>query len=187
MEPPSGTSQPGLSVGEASRLLGVSRNTVRRWCAVGRLRSERVGRPQGEAIRVFLDAIHADDALDQDIPGNIPGDVPPEVPSTPRQDVTDVPGRAQAMALYNRELIEPLVAALERSQATIREQAETIGELRATIARLAAPGSPLTASTGPPASETAPGPLPGSWRPWAYGTVAVLALVAAVVLLVWPW
>src|SRR5215212_10288841 len=126
MESPTGTSRVGLSVHEAAQVLGVSRNTIRRWCASGRLRSERVGRPQGDSIRVFLDAVPVVDAPDRDIPRDIPSDVPGDVPLTPHRDLPDIPARAEAMAAYNRELIGPLVAALERSEARAREQAETI-------------------------------------------------------------
>ena len=149
MEPPSGTSRIGLSVQEASRILGVSRNTVRRWCASGRLRSDRVGRPQGDSIRVFLDATPTDNAMGGDVPDDVPGDVLREVPTIPRQDVPDAPGRAQAMATYNRELIEPLVAALERSTARVAELERENG-------RLEAENRALLARTAPESVETAP-------------------------------
>src|SRR5438067_7736575 len=72
MADPAGTSQPGLSVPEAAVMLGVSPNTVRRWVATGRLRSERIPRPQGDMIRVFLDQVP--DEVPKQVP---PGEVPP--------------------------------------------------------------------------------------------------------------
>jgi hypothetical protein len=46
---------PGVSIQEAADLLGVSISSVRRWCATRRIHSERVLRPNGVAVRVFID------------------------------------------------------------------------------------------------------------------------------------
>src|SRR5437763_16338762 len=102
-----GTSPPGLSIHEAAVMLGVSPNTVRRWCASGRLRSERVKRPQGEMIRVYLDDERAE-VPEQVPPGEVPEDVPIEVPPTSQQQVPAEQTRADAMAALISASIVPV-------------------------------------------------------------------------------
>lgn len=54
------------------------------------------------------------------------------------------------MATWSATVLAPLVAALERSQAIVREQAEALGELRATVTVLEAQNATLKASAPPP-------------------------------------
>jgi hypothetical protein len=72
----------------------------------------------------------------------------------------------------------PLVAALERSQATVREQAETIGELRAE-------NRALLARTGAEAPEPTPESSPPIWRLW-WLWLALLVVAGLAVLGAWP-
>jgi ferric-dicitrate binding protein FerR (iron transport regulator) len=85
------------------------------------------------------------------------------------------------MATYNRELIEPLVAALERSTARVAELERENG-------RLEAENRALLASTAPQSADSTPEPFwSRSPRGWIAGVAMVLAIVAVVVLLGWPW
>jgi excisionase family DNA binding protein len=141
MADPRRTSQPGLSIHEAAVMLGVSPNTVRRWCSNGRLRSERVKRPQGEMIRVFVDRNTGQ--VPTDVPdGEVPGNVPIEVPPPHQEQASDDRARAEAMVSLIRTTIGtvlgPMVAQLdahrqmvEHAQGQIVWQAEMIGRLTA--------------------------------------------------------
>jgi excisionase family DNA binding protein len=127
-----GTSLAGLSIQEAAVMLGVSPNTVRRWCSTGRLRSERVARPQGETIRVYLDG---------DVPGTFrgtsqasPEQVPPDVPPRYLSQVPTEIQRAEALAEYARKLLEPVVAELGEARRQIAEQAEELGRVKSELA-----------------------------------------------------
>jgi Helix-turn-helix domain len=161
-----------VTIEQAAALLGLSTSTVRRRIRAGLLRVEEVRRPQGVMRLVYL-----------------PDDVDPAV--TQVSEVTGVAATApvtgshEAMIAYTQALLDPLVAALERSQATVKEQAETIGELRATLSTLTAPESPLAASGAAQSSATALGPFRASWRTSITAAVAVLAIVLVVVLLGW--
>ena len=145
MEDPTGTSRPGLSIHEAAVLLGVSPNTVRRRVAAGSLRSERIPRPQGEVIRVYLD--RASEVPKQVPPEVVPGDVPNEVPLTYQMQVPDIV-RAEAMASLISASIAPVLAplvaqleadrqAIERQGETIRDQAERLGRQATELERAA--------------------------------------------------
>ena len=147
MTAPTGTSRPGLSIHEAAVILGVSPNTVRRRVVAGSLRSERIARPQGEAIRVYLD--HVPGEVPQQVPPEVvPGDVPNEVPPTSQPQVPDA-DRAEAMAaLISASIVPvlaPLVGQLDASRQTVERQAErlvvqaeTIGRQSAELERLRA-------------------------------------------------
>jgi excisionase family DNA binding protein len=147
--PPVGTSSAvGLTIEEAAHVYGVSVNTMRRWVKRGRVRSERIQRPQGYTVRVFCD-------------GQVPAvgtthEVPPqnghsEVP--PLDTYPQVPAIAQ--------LLEPLARELGAARAQIAEQAETIGTLRAQLAALQQPA--LEAGVAFPHSALA---SDLSSRPW---------------------
>ena len=153
-----GTVRPGLSIHEAAVILGVSPNTVRRRVAAGSLRSERIARPQGEVIRVYLDQMPGE--VPKQVPPNgVPRDVPTEVPPTSQAQVPDTT-RAEAMAALISASIAPVLAPLvaelaasrqanERLAGQVARQAETIGELRAQ-------NRTLLASTAPESLEPAP-------------------------------
>jgi excisionase family DNA binding protein len=170
-----GTSQPGLSIHEAAVMLGVSPNTVRRWAAAGRLRSERIPRPQGDVIRVFLDQMPGE--VPKHVPpGEVPRDVATEVPPTFQTQVPVEQGRAEAMAaLISASIapvLAPLVAQLEAHRQTVERQAdqlvsqaETIGGLRARVTTLEAENATLAART----AAQAPGSSLGGSHPAAGG------------------
>ena len=84
----------------------------------------------------------------------------------------------------------PVVAALERSQATVKEQAETIGRQSAELERAASTivtlNATLEARPAPQSTEPADRPL-RLWQPWwAILADVVVALVLVVALLAWP-
>jgi hypothetical protein len=102
-------------------MVGVSPTTVRRWVAIGKLRSQRFDRPQGEGVRVFVGPENIDAApvaceqvsepqLSTDAPPHTEGQIPTNAPS--------------ALTIWSETVLAPLVE-------TIRSQAETIGTLRA--------------------------------------------------------
>jgi excisionase family DNA binding protein len=63
---------PGLSIREASKRLGRSRQTIRRWIATGKLRAEVFERPQGKVYRVYLDEPAAEPpTTERDVPANV--------------------------------------------------------------------------------------------------------------------
>jgi hypothetical protein len=159
MADPTGTSQPGLSIHEAAVMLGVAPNTVRRWCASGRLRSQRIPRPQGEMVRVFLDD-EAGQVPRQVPPGEVPEDVPNEVPHTSQAQVPTEQARANAMSMLIAAsitpVLAPLVAQIEAHRQTVERQAEQlvaqaeiIGRQSAELEALRAQPSTLDASGAP--------------------------------------
>src|ERR671921_474255 len=101
----------GLTMQEAAVALGVSLNTMRRWCATGRVRSERVSRPQGYTVRVYLDQVPTQEPPLEGAAQEPPPTNGQEPPGTYQQAPADLV-RAEAMAAYNRELVAPLVAEL---------------------------------------------------------------------------
>jgi excisionase family DNA binding protein len=202
MADPVGTSRPGLSIHEAAVMLGVSPNTVRRWCASGRLRSERVQRPQGETIRVYVDDA-ATEVPKQVPPDEVPGDVPIEVPPTPRPQVPAEQARTDAMAaLISASIapvLAPLVAELAANRQTVERQANQLVNQAETIGRLSAENDALRAAQTPVAAPTAaqtpdptlgpPQPAPAPWwhplaRWWPAALAVLLVLVGAGALLV---
>jgi excisionase family DNA binding protein len=174
-----------VTIEQAAAILGLSTSTVRRRIRDGRLRAEEVSRPQGIMRLVYL----PDDAD----PGVTQVSAPAGVVTT-----TAVTSPGDSMIAYTQTLLLPLVEALERSQATVREQAETIGRQSAELERAAsiavklsdeldaarAQISTLTASGAPQSPDPTTGAPYSRWRflaPWLLG---LLAIVAAVVLLV---
>jgi excisionase family DNA binding protein len=149
-----------VTIEQAAAILGLSTSTVRRRIRDGRLRAEEVSRPQGIMRLVYL----PDDAD----PGVTQVSAPDGVVTT-----TAVTSPGDSMIAYTQTLLLPLVEALERSQATVREQAETIG-------RLEAENRALVASTAPQIIKPTPEPPLARWRKWAPWLLAVLAIVAVV-------
>jgi excisionase family DNA binding protein len=135
----------GVTVAEAASILGVSTATVRRMVKRGQLEGQRVIRPQGSAFLVML-------------PGDASGVTEDAATTrhgagvTPRDNAS--PG-AQ-LAAWSETFMLPLVAALERSQATVREQAETIGTLRSERDAARAENEALRASQQPTTPSGAP-------------------------------
>ncbi len=56
----------GLTIMEASRRLGRTPDTIRRWIAAGKLRAEVVQRPHGKVYRVYLDEPEAEPPTSED-------------------------------------------------------------------------------------------------------------------------
>jgi hypothetical protein len=165
MDDPAGTSRPGLSIHEAAVILGVSPNTVRRRVAAGALRSERIPRPKGEVIRVYLDRM-TEEVPEQVPPEEVPGDVPNEVPPTSQPQVPDTV-RAEAMAALISASIAPvlgpLVAELAASRQANERQAEQLVSMAETIGTLRAENDALEARLEGRWSEPPREPLSG-WR-----------------------
>jgi len=92
---------------------------------------------------------------------------------------------AEQLAAWSETFLVPLVAALERSQATVNSQAETIGRQSAELEAARARISTLEASGAPQAVETAPEPFWSRWRTSAPWVLLAVILLLAVVLLRW--
>jgi len=155
-----------VSVPEAAELLGVSVATVRRRIRSGQLRADVVHRPQGIAYVVVLGSDHDEQsASDQQVGITAPLNQSP----------------SDAMATWSASVLAPVVAALERSQAIVREQAEAIGELRATVASLEAQNATLTALTSTQTPEPSTEPSRLWWRSRGfYGATVLVAIVTVI-------
>jgi len=160
----------GVTVAEAAAILGVSTATVRRMVKRGQLEGTRVHRPQGTAFVITMPVDAAGDTQDAT-------DTRQEAGVTPRGNASP----SEQLAAWSETFLVPLVAALERSQATVREQAERIGELRATVAAQDARIATLVAPTSRQGAELSTGsPAPWWLSPWPYGASAALAAVVAI-------
>jgi hypothetical protein len=109
--------------------------------------------------------------------------------------------RAEAMAAYTRSLLEPLVQTIERQANRVAELERENGRQSAELERAAslavklsneldaarARMSTLEGRTAPHAADPAPEPFWSRPRGWIAGAATVLAIVAVVVLLGWPW
>jgi excisionase family DNA binding protein len=159
-----------VTVERAAAVLGVSASTVRRRIRDGTLRAESVSRPQGVVWLVHLPA-------DATAGVNLP---PPPAGAVGTAPVT----ASDAMIAYTRSLLEPLVAALERSQSRTAELERENGELTAHLTAaedrlrmLETPNpqeSPITRNLGPiepdPPSEPPEPPSPAPIEPTSNGS-----------------
>src|SRR3954469_14213198 len=141
-----------VTVAEAATILGVSTATVRRMVKRGQLEGQRVIRPQGSAFVIMLPGDAAGVTEDATSTRQEPG-------VTPRNNAS----AGAQLAAWSETFLLPLVAALVRSQNTVREQAETIGRQSAeleraasTVVALSRENDDLRAAHSPVASD--PGP-----------------------------
>jgi len=148
-----------MSAAEAARVYGLSEKTVRRWIRAGRLRADM----QAGTYSVALDDVSAlagrvpahgtDSGADNGTDTSAHDARPSEPPGT---DIM----RAEAMAAYTRSVLEPLVTALERSEARSRELTAENAELRATVAaqdaRIAALLAPTATQAQRPSTQSSP-------------------------------
>jgi len=126
--------------------------------------------------------------------------------AAPTQQAAETNGEVRSspagqLAAWSETFLVPLVAALERQVERVaqleRENGRQAAELeRATslavklsdeLDTARAQISTLEARTAPQSAEPAPGPFSGRLHEWVAAAVAVLAIVAVVVLLAWPW
>jgi excisionase family DNA binding protein len=158
-----------VTIEQAAAILGLSTSTVRRRIRDGRLRAEEVSRPQGIMRLVYL----PDDAD----PGVTQVSAPDGVVTT-----TAVTSPGDSMIAYTQTLLLPLVEALERSQATVGEQAEAIGRLEAENRALVAR---TEAHVAEPAAEPSRPPRRVWWL-WLVllAPILVTAIVGAGLLMV---
>jgi hypothetical protein len=129
-------------------MYGCSENTLRRWIASGKLSAER---GDGEYLVRTADvaqlvgdvpALESAQGADPDVRSDAE-DAPPAGP--PGTDIM----RAEAMSVYTRSLLEPLVALVQQQGTTIREQAETLGRQAAELEALSAAHSPRASDRTP--------------------------------------
>jgi excisionase family DNA binding protein len=121
---------PGLSVPAAAAALGVSTNTIRRWIKEGSLVAERVTRPQGYALRVYLPTqvppVSTSHSTSHDEPQVPPTVTSRQVPTVATAELQ----RAEALAAYGATLLAPVVAELAAARQQVAERAEEVGRLR---------------------------------------------------------
>jgi excisionase family DNA binding protein len=147
---PLGVTSRYATVREAADELGVSTETIRRMIRAGRLRAERVHRPQGTAFLVELPAATGQatqDATDATALG--------------RHNATPEPVLSPALLAaeaWARGVVGPLTETIAEQQRQLISQAETIGALRAELDALRAQhGTPEpSGSTERPALPTEP-------------------------------
>ena len=118
-----------VPIPEAARVLGVSIPTVKRRLKRGELAGERERTPSGFKWLVLLPLAEGAESPPPESPGPPTG----ESPAAPRESPVSplVTQRAQEMAAYTRQLLEPLHARLEA-------QAERIGRLEEQLERATA-------------------------------------------------
>ena len=140
-----------VTVEQAAAILGVSASTIRRRIRAGTLRAEPARRPQGVVWLVHMPADVAAGTAQ-----------PPPAAGV----VATAATASDAMIAYTRTLLEPLVAALERSQGRVAELEREVGSLRAQLATLEAHQTHTEAHQ----TAQAPGPTRGAsvprWRRW---------------------
>jgi excisionase family DNA binding protein len=172
------------TVREAAEIMGVSSETIRRMIRDGRLRGQKVHRPQGTAFLVEMSDVTVEATPDaaRDVTAG-------------RHNVTDGASLSPALLAaeaWARGVVEPLTRTIVEQQHQLVTQAETIGTLRAerdaARAELAAahtPESPPEAPTATVAAEPASKPLRlffPLWDRWwpllpGFGMALILALV----------
>jgi molybdenum-dependent DNA-binding transcriptional regulator ModE len=168
-----------VSVSQASRDLGISPETVRRWIKSGRLQGERAIRPQGAMWLVTLPATTPRDVL------------PATAVTTPHKAVDQEPDQESDHATIeatSNEALHPSPAGTELIAlvATVRQQSETIAGLTSMLERVMAELEALRASQTMQASqetvsasETTTELSASWWRSWAvYGVVGLVAIGA---------
>lgn len=140
------TPQPGTSryatVKEAAEQLGVSTETIRRMIRAGKLRAERVHRPQGSAFVVLLDDAAAVTSQETTADATLGRhDATQQTPTSPA---------LLAAEAWSRGVVEPLSRMIEEQRRDLEAKAERIGYLSAELdqarARLAEVEAP--AETG---------------------------------------
>jgi len=121
-----------MSAAEAARLCGLSEKTVRRWIQAGKLRADKRDGAYSVAlsdVSALVGGVSAPASAHVSVPESVQEAAHVSAPGadTPEDDVrpSDQPStdimRAEAMASYTRSVLEPLVAALERSQGRVSE------------------------------------------------------------------
>jgi excisionase family DNA binding protein len=170
-----------VSIKDAAARLGISVNTVRRWIREGRLETERVARPQGYVVYVYLPEQVI--TSEQNPEGARHHQVPEQVPDRGHdQHVSEqVPimrdlARAEAMAAYTRSVVEPLVARMVEQESIIRDLERENGRLAAEVAA-ARPPDPLPVPNPPMSIDRW-----GAVAPWALGLLAAGSVVALMVM-----
>jgi excisionase family DNA binding protein len=149
-----GTYHGGVTIDQAAVSLGVSPSTVRRWVKSGRIKSERVVRPQGYVVLV-------------DLPERAPSTPSAEHPLQVGAQLPTAAGagveRADAMATY---LASYAAKVVEPHLATIRQQAEEIGRLKAELEHIRRqPAETATEPTTGSKAVSEPATRPW-WRRW---------------------
>jgi excisionase family DNA binding protein len=142
-----GTFRDGITIDDAARRLGVSPSTVRRWVKAGRVKSERVVRPQGYVVLVELPARAPSTPPVEHAP-----QIATELPTAEGSAVERADTMAAYLATYAAKVVEPHLA-------TIREQAEEIGRLKAELEHIRRSRAPESA----PPAEAGSRPSTGLW------------------------
>jgi hypothetical protein len=161
-----GTPGRWVSVEDAAAALSVNVSTVRRRIREGKLQAQKVHRPQGYLLRVLL---HEDEQVAGPSWAQL-GDQDPASWAPSYAQLAAPADRAEAMAAYNRQLLEPVLQELTRTGEQLTTQAEEIGRLKAELSQareqlaLMAPATtPEMAAESTPEGEAV---SRASTRPW---------------------
>jgi hypothetical protein len=201
----------GLTVAQVAQQLGISTDAVRRRLKAGELSGHQRPTKHGPTW-----CVHPDEPPGlRDGPATVPPTVAPGTRngsatvapgSAPMENVDEPPDtgsgmallQAEAMAAYTRSVLEPLVAALERSEGRVAELERENGRQSAELERAASIAVKLSdelealksarASTGGRTAPESPDPATESsaprWRPRMPWLPAVTMLVVAITLAV---
>lgn len=126
-----------LGVDEAATALGINPSTVRRRAREGKLQVQKVHRPQGYTLRVFVSSDEqvagpSSAQLGKDI--HTPGMGHEQVAEPNSAQLPVALDRAEAMASYNRALLEPLVHEINELTRRLELAAAENGRLGAELA-----------------------------------------------------
>jgi excisionase family DNA binding protein len=149
-----------MSIPDAAVALGVSTSTIRAMIRRGQLRAERVRRPQGYTLRVFLDgqvSAAATSGIQTDSSDQLSAQTSYQPPTSDLQ-------RAEALAAYGATLLTPVLAELEVIRQENRDLARENGQLRAQLA--AAEALAVESPDSADSAESTDTPRPW-WRRWA--------------------
>jgi len=185
----------GLTIAALATARGISKDAARRLLRAGKLHAHRTLGPYGPAWCIHPGATGAPGVAETatGAPGVRTG-VTREGGATGVPGVAAPPVLAPADAMVSliqttiATVLGPLVAELAASRQANERQADAIGQLRADLATAQAENRALMASTATSAPDLTPEPFwTRSPRGWIAGAATMLAIVAAIMLLGWPW
>ncbi len=152
-----------VTIPEAARRLGISRQAVRRRLKAGELTGRQVPRPQGHIWLIALPegaGTSRQVSTGADTYRHVPTGAAQEVPASPQMAMQTA--RAHEMAEYTAALLEPL-------HARLAEQAEELGRVKAELEQARAQLAEATSTNGRVHENAAP---EGERRSWWQRLVA---------------
>jgi hypothetical protein len=193
------TEDGGLTVAQTAMQLSISTDAVRRRLKAGELSGHQRQTKHGPAWCIHPDELpgsrNGPATLELTVaPESHEGSttLPPESDTPEAGDDQAGPAagmalmQAEAMAAYTRSILEPLVAALERSENRARDLERENGRLTAELSAGRTARTTLEARTAPEVPAPATDTLAPLWRTWWSWLLGLLALATVSALVVWP-